>query len=199
MNAPSDPVTHRVRASVLEKETIWRLGPDALKREEIPREGPPLTVRYPYADIMEVRLTFAPSRFDSRRYRCDFQLKSGMLAAILSTHNAGIGDFEDRGATYGPLVRGLIARVAAANPACRFWAGKRPGTYWGEHIFLFAMLVLLVYVIGLVGGLSLSELVLIKLGILATYIPLMILYTRKNWPRHFDPAAIPDDLIPNEK
>jgi hypothetical protein len=50
-----------------------------------------------------------------------------------------------------------------------------------------------------VGGLSLSELVLIKLGILATYIPLMILYTRKNWPRRFDPTAIPNELLPDGK
>ena len=53
------------------------------------------------------------------------------------------------------------------------------------------------FVIGAVGGASLSTLVLVKLGILVTYIPLMILYTRKNWPRSFDPAAIPPDLIPD--
>ena len=156
-----------------------------------------LTVRYPYGDIREIRLSFAPTRVDRARYRCDFQLKNGTLVAILSTHYAGFADFEDRGATYAPLVRGLIERVAAANPACKFEAGKRPGAYWGEHIFLFLMVLLLVFVIGGVGGASLSTFVLIKLGILVFYIPVMILYSRKNWPRSFDPEPIPVALIPD--
>ena len=190
MNAPADPITHRVRVSVLENETVWRFGPDALEREEM-AGGKTLAVRYPYADIRQMRLTFAPTRFDSSRYRCEIQLRNGTLAAIVSTHYAGIGDFEDRSATYGPLVRGLVGRVAAANPACRFLAGKRPAVYWGEHIFLLLMLLLLVFVLGATYGLSLGALVLVKLGLLVAYIPLMIVYTRKNWPRAFDPAAIP--------
>ncbi len=196
MDMLADAITHRVRTSILEKETVWRLTPDALEREQVLKDGKVLAVRYPYQDIREIRLSFAPSRFDRSRYRCDLQLKNGTLAAILSTHYAGFADFEDRGATYAPLVRGLVERVAAANPGCKFEAGKRPSTYWGEHIFLFLMIALLVFVIGMVGGLSLSHLVLVKLGILVTYIPLMILYTRKNWPRSFDPAAIPSDLLP---
>jgi hypothetical protein len=196
MDMLTDAITHRVRTSILEQETVWRLKPDALEREQVLKDGKTHTVRYPYQDIREIRLSFAPTRFDRARYRCDFQIKNGTLAAILSTHYVGFADFEDRAATYGPLVRGLIERVAAANPACKFEAGKRPGTYWGEHIFLFLMVLLLVFVIGAVGGLSLSHLVMIKLSILVTYIPLMILYTRKNWPRSFEPTAIPPALIP---
>ncbi len=143
MNAPLDPITHHVRVSALENETIWRLGPDALEREEIIAGGIGATVRYPYADIRGLRLSFAPSRADGGRYRCDLQLKQGTLAAIVSTHYAGVGNFEDRSATYGPLVRGLVARVAAANPACEFRAGKHAPAYWGEHIFLLAMIVVL--------------------------------------------------------
>ena len=197
MDMLTDALTHRARTSILEQETVWRLTPDALEREQVLKDGKGLTVRYPYQDIREIRLSFAPSRFDRARYRCEFQLKNGTLVSILSTHYAGFASFEDRGASYAPLVRGLIERVAAANPACKFHAGKLPGAYWGEQIFLFLMVLLLVFVIGAVGGASLSTLVLVKLGILVTYIPLMILYTRKNWPRSFDPTAIPPDLIPD--
>jgi hypothetical protein len=197
MDMPTDTITHRVRTSILEQETVWRLMPDGLEREQVLKDGKSLTVRYPYRDIREIRLSFAPTRVDRIRYRCDFQLRNGTLVAILSTHYAGFASFEDRGATYGPLVRGLIERVAAANPACKFEAGKRPGTYWGEHIFLFLMVLLLVFVIGAVGGASLSTLVLVKLGILVFYVPVLILYTRKNWPRSFDPAAIPSGLMPD--
>lgn len=197
MDMLPDAIAHRARTSVLEQETIWRLAPDALESEQILKDGKSVTTRYPYQDIREIRLSFAPTRVDRVRYRCMFQLRKGTLVSIYSTHYAGFADFEDRGATYAPLVRGLIERVAAANPACKFHAGKLPGAYWGEHIFLFLMVVALVYMIGLVGGASLSTLVLVKLGIVVTYVPVMILYTRKNWPRSFDPRAIPDGLLPS--
>ena len=58
------------------------------------------------------------------------------------------------------------------------------------------MLSVLVLVLGLVGGVALSNLVLVKLGIIASFIPVMIMYTRKNWPRRFDPAAIPAEALP---
>jgi hypothetical protein len=47
-----------------------------------------------------------------------------------------------------------------------------------------------------IGGAAFSDLVLVKLGIVAAFIPLMIMYTRKNWPRRFDPAAIPREAMP---
>jgi hypothetical protein len=51
-------------------------------------------------------------------------------------------------------------------------------------------------VLGVIGGAAFSDLVLVKLGIVAAFIPLMIMYTRKNWPRRFDPAAIPREAMP---
>lgn len=57
------------------------------------------------------------------------------------------------------------------------------------------MLLIVMLVLGTIGGLAFSTLVLIKLGLLAAYVPLMILYTRKNWPRRLDPKAIPNDLL----
>jgi hypothetical protein len=124
-------------------------------------------------------------------------LSTGAAETIRSTHYRGFADFEDRSATYVPFVRGLAARVAAANPGCRFLAGKRPLVYWAEHIFLLAMILLLVLVLGLVGEVGLSTLVWIKLSIIVAFVPIMILYTRKNWPRRLDPAAIEDDVLPD--
>ncbi|MGH6770910.1 MAG: hypothetical protein ACRECO_18030 [Xanthobacteraceae bacterium] len=193
MNAPALPLAYAVRANVFEHEMTWRLGADAL---EVDAGAGVATRRFPYRDFTELRLSFAPTRFDFARYRCDLRIFGHPSTAILSTHYAGIGDFEDRAATYAPFMRGLVAQVAAANPPCRFRAGKHPATYIAEHVFLLAMIVLLVFVIGLVGGVGLSGLVMVKLGILLFYVPVMILYTRKNWPRRFDPHAIPDDVLP---
>jgi hypothetical protein len=162
----------------------------------IRRIEPGGSARFPYAAITELRLCFDPTRFDDTRHRCDVRLANGRGSSFYSTHYVSAVRFEDRAATYVPLVRELVARVSAANPNCRFRSGKRPVVYWAEHIFLLVMILLLVMVLGLVGGVAFSDLVLVKLGIIVGFIPLMIMYTRKNWPRRFDPAVIPADALP---
>ena len=220
MNMAVDPVIHSARADMFQREATWRLGPDALERAGgEPADAPwwahvlrfylrlivPFAIRriekggsarFPYASIKELRICFDPTRFDDTRHRCDVRLADGQKASFYSTHFVSVTDFEDRAATYVPFVRELIARTSAANPACRFRSGKRPFVYWAEHVLLLVMLLLLVLVLGLVGGVALSNLVLVKLGIIATFIPVMIMYTRKNWPRRFDPAAIPAEALP---
>jgi hypothetical protein len=191
MNAV-EPITHVVRPHAFEGAVTWRLGPDGLERED---QGGKVA-RLPYGEIAELRLSYAPSRFDSARYRCEVRPARGGALTILSTHYAGVGDFEDRAASYAPFVRGLVARVATANPAARFRSGKNPFVYVAEHAFLFAMLALLLLVLFLVGDLALGTIVLIKLGLIITAIPLLIVYARKNWPRRFTAGAIPGDALP---
>ena len=65
-----------------------------------------------------------------------------------------------------------------------------------RDIFLLSMVVLLVFVLALVGGVAITDLFLIKLGVVVAFIPVMMMYTRKNWPRSFDPAAIPAEALP---
>jgi hypothetical protein len=197
MNDTSAPLVYTVRANVLEYDTTWELTPDAIVRTEPRRDGP-FVFRIPYTAVKDIRLSYAPSRVDSARYRCDITPKSGGAIAILSTHYAGIGDFEDRAATYAPFVRELIARVAAANPSATFRAGKNPYLYVAEHLFLIAMAALLVFVLFLVGGAGLSDLVLLKLAIIAASIPLLVIYALKNWPRSFSPDTVPLDVLPDD-
>jgi hypothetical protein len=196
MNDVSAPPCYVARANALEYEAIWRLGPDALELQGGPTAGPDVVMRFPYRDIVGVRLSYAPSRVDSARYRCDLRMRSGQQLAILSTHYAGIADFEDRAATYAPFVRALIARVAAANPSASFRSGKNPVTYWLEHLFLLAMVVVLVFVLSMTGFGYISESSWAKLFIVLCSIPLLIAYTRKNWPGRFKPDAIPKDVLP---
>jgi hypothetical protein len=220
MNIAAQPVAHSARADMFQREATWRLGAGALEREggepaqapwwahllrfylrllipwavrSIEQGGP---ARFPYAAIAELRLCFDPTRADDTRHRCDLRLADGRKASFYSTHYVGFAEFEDRAATYVPLVRALVGRVASANPACRFRAGKRPLVYWTEHVVLAALAVLLVFVVGLVGGVAISDLFLIKLGVVVALIPVMIAYTRKNRPRQFDPAAIPAEVLP---
>ena len=59
------------------------------------------------------------------------------------------------------------------------------------------MLLLLGVVLWLTAAVSLHGLVVVKLIIIAAMLPTAYLYVRKNRPRRFDPAAIPDDLLPS--
>jgi hypothetical protein len=196
MDDTTAPPTYSARANALEYDATWRLGPDALVMTGGNAGAADAAFTFPYREIAEVRLSFSPTRFDRGRYRCDIRMKSGARTAILSTHYAGIADFQDRAATYVPFVHGLIARVAAANPHCRFRAGKSPLVYWAEHLFLLAMFALLVIVLAAIGGSHMSESSWTKLMLILGAIPLLIAYTRANYPRSFKPDAVPEAVLP---
>lgn len=177
---------------MLEGETTWTLTPDALERSDPGR--PPLLLSY--RDFMELRLSYDPTRFDTRRFRCDIAARGRGRVTIMSTSYVSLGDFEDRGAHYTPFVRALVARVAQAAPDCRLRAGKRPWTYWAQHAFLLTMLILLGLALALFSGFSISGLVAVKLGIIAFYIPIAIGYARRNLPKSFTADGIPTEVLP---
>ena len=211
MNEMAAAPTHASRANVFQTEARWRLGADALRREGgEPAEAPwwahalriflrviwPWTgikiepggaARFPYAGITEVRLSFDPTRFETRRHRCDVRLAGGESGTLWSTHFAGVADFEDRATTYTPFVRALVAHVTAANSNCAFRAGTRPLAYWAGQLFLLAMAILAIWVIAMVGGSALSEVTWGKIFVVLGLIPLVF---------RFDPGAIPDDVLP---
>ena len=153
--------------------------------------------RFPYAGITELRLSYDPTRVDTRRHRCDVRCAGGERGTLWSTHFAGVADFEDRAATYTPFVRALVAHVAAANPNCAFRAGTRPLAYWAGQLFLLAMAIVAIWVIAMVGGSALSEVTWGKLCVVLGLIPLAFNYARKNRPRRFEPGAIPADVLPD--
>ena len=126
---------HTVRADVLEHEAVWRLEDDSLVLQGGPAATADSVLRFAYRDIVELRLSYAPSRVDDARYRCDVRMRSGQQIAIMSTHYVGFADFENRAASYVPFVRALVGRVARTNPAARFRSGKNPVAFWAEHIF----------------------------------------------------------------
>jgi hypothetical protein len=154
------------------------------------------SARFPYRDIKQLRLTYEPLELDDERHRCEVRLASGEKGFIYSSHAAAATKFENRAATYVPLVRELIERVAAANPACRFWSGKSRFVYWLQSVFILALVLALIFVLGYFAGFKLSDLLMAKLIVVIGFIPLAALYAVKNWPRPFTPPAIPTDALP---
>jgi len=130
MNDTASALTHASRANIFQTGARWRLGADALMREGgEPASAPwyahaariflrviwPWTgikiepggaARFPYAGITELRLSYDPTRVDTRRHRCDVRSASG-AGTLWSTHFTGVADFEDRAATYTPFMRAL--------------------------------------------------------------------------------------------
>lgn len=206
MNEPVPP-PYVARARMLDDEAIWRLAPDALELRggpldlrDSPAAGPDRIMRFPYRDIVQVRLYYAPSEYNVVRYCCALRLRTRMHIGhdleIQSTHCTGIGSFEDRAATYAPFVRALIARVAAANPSARFRAGVHPVQYWLAPIVLLIAMTALAFMLSEPWGYSLWA----KFAIFLLLIPLLIAHAmgwgRKNWPCRFTPDAIPKDVLP---
>jgi hypothetical protein len=213
-------LTHASRWSVFQREATWRLSGAMLERaggEPADAGWFPRAMRiflrvllpwyvipieaggaayFPCADIVRLRLRFDPTRFDHERHRCEITMRDGVKVSIWSTHYVSVGEFENRAATYTPFVRALIARIAAANPACDFRVGKKGLVYWSEFAFLLAMFTLLVFVLMAFGGYGVSGLVIVKLIIIIGFIPLLLRYMHKNRPGRFRPDAIPDDALP---
>jgi hypothetical protein len=96
---------------------------------------------------------------------------------------------------YRAFVIELCRRVAEANPQTRFVRGRDLMPFLLEHGFLIAMLVLLAAVVWAVGG-ALRPLILLKLAILAFYVPYVLKYARTNRPAPFAPRQVPLDVLP---
>jgi hypothetical protein len=194
--AAQAPLAYGSRRSVLENEATWTLAPQMLERAEHTSEGGVAMQRLPYSEVAEVQLSYDPTRFDSRRFRCDLRSRAGHRLVLVSTSYVSVGDFEDRGSAYAPFVRELVRRIGQAAPDCRFRAGKRPWVFWAEHVFLLGMLLLLASVLAYVGDVSWSGLVGIKLAILVCYVPIAIQYAKRNRPRRLIPDKIPSEVLP---
>jgi hypothetical protein len=186
-------ISHSVRRSVLEQEITWTVTDTALERSE---QGG--VTSYALTDVRAIRIAYDPTRIDKARHWCEVTLRSGLALRIVSTHFRGLADFEDRGRSYTAMVRALIGAIAKINAACTFEAGQRRIRYIGELIFLGSAVMFLLAVLLFSAGLGVSEIVVIKLILIAAMLPTLRNYLRKNWPRPFTAAAIPDDALPSD-
>ena len=179
-------VEYRHRASVIEKsEAVWRTTPGALERVS---EGGAVVFRVPYANIRSVRLAFAPGRFQTGRFLMELTGARSQLT-LTNLHFKGFADFEDRSDTFFPLIREVVRGVAAANPEAKFQAGEQPALYLLLLAFALGSLALLALVVAFLpiapGNVSLSA--VLKLGLIAFSLPLLLSWAVNARPRRFDP------------
>jgi hypothetical protein len=192
----SAPQVYTVRANAFEPERTWRLEDAALRWDN--KQGPQ---HFAFANITDIRLEFAPSRANQAQYFCHVGIKSGWTETIPSTHYAGIMNFEDRAADYRAFVLALVQQVAAANPACRLRGGATQLQYLGNIAAIVLSVLMLAFVLLLVG-MPLTVIAVIKLALIAFYLPTLLRWFRRNGPARLptgqaiDPALLQPYLPP---
>lgn len=184
---PLPRVTHAVRKGVHEREERrWTCTPDAL---EVTQHG--RTTSVPYTRITALRLRFEPGRFATNRCMAEVVTETGWSAAIDNQHWAGVARFEDRSLTYRLTIEALLARLRAANPQARLETGQG-AMLWLSMGFLLLMLALLFGTVLVIGGPGIA---MVKLVILAFFVPTMVRYLRVNRRRVLPISADPPDGV----
>lgn len=189
---PPLTVEHVCRISVLEKEKHWTLRGDVLWVAS--GEYPALPV--PLASLMEMRLIYAPTRVQRNRYQCFLYNARGRCAAFQNEHYRGVMDFEDRSGSYSELVQRIASRTASVNPACRFTTGTSWWSWLLQMMFLSGVLLLLMILFITIGS-AITGLIILKLIIIAFYIPTAWGWIVKNKPRVFSPENVPSEILPS--
>lgn len=176
---------------MLEAERLWSLRGDTLWMEEEGRPGRAI----PLKSLTRLRLEYAPTRFQLGRYRCNLYTAQGRVGVIQNEHFVGIAEFEDRSLSYHSLVKALIRRIASIHPQCRLESGV-PWWSWlmnsGIMCGVFGVLgILLIYMWTVIGWL-----VVVKLAMIAFFLPAGIRWVTRNRPRRFSAGSIPENLLP---
>lgn len=182
---------HVVRVSALEKECTWKLHGDTLWIAPVGQPDIPISL----AGVVTLRLSYDPSRFQTNRFRCHLYNANGKCGMIQNDSYKGIAEFEDRSESYVTLVRALIPRIASLNPRCVFKAGTSNLNWWAHAIFLTGVFSLLFLVMIALYS-AIGPLVIIKLIIIAFFVPVAIRWFIRNKPKPFDPQRIPEKILP---
>ncbi len=152
--------------------------------------------RLAYADLTEVRLSYAPTRVQNNRYFLTLSTRHDAVLQISNENYQGLADFEDRSPEYCVFVTALHRAIAAANPGVRFEAGST-GMQRGLHWLLTGFILLVLAAAALMFiAMGLYWLILVKVGIIAYSLPTLKRYLGTNKPRRYEPSAIPEDILP---
>ena len=172
-------VSYAQRRSILDAgEQVWIVEPDALAC----RRPDGAVARLPWREITAVRTAYAPTRRKRWRYLLALNASGGRSLTIDSGHYRGVGDFEDRRASFTPFAHACIAAVAHATPNARASVGATPLAYGLQLLFALAMLALLTLVL-IALPTPLGPLIWIKLALIVAAMPVFLLWTVKSRPR----------------
>jgi hypothetical protein len=181
------------RVSILEKETLFRLQDDHLVR----MQAGEVKGLYPLKTLQSLRLRFHPTRAQPNRYECILQFEGKPEIKLVNEYFKGVMDFRDQSPDYGKFIESLVNEVNAVGTPVRFFSGSSPGSYLlNMGCLSFALVAFVVALVYILSSIS-PAIVVVKMILLAIFLPLGIRFMIKNLPREFDPASIPESVLPN--
>jgi hypothetical protein len=192
MGDSTDAPVYTARANAFVEVRTYRLTEDALTWEE---EGKPLDGAF-FDQIAEVRLAYAPTRVVTRRYRAQVILKAGGMAELSNMSYRGFADFEDRSAAYVAFVTELHRRLAAEGQNVRYRGGNSPLGYVANLLITAFTFLGLGAVLLLIPIVALPGIVIVKLAIIAAFVPTLVRFIQRARPIAYDPLNIPRALLP---
>jgi hypothetical protein len=187
-------VYRRKRSALSRSEREWRVEEHAL----VTRGGSGRERRFPWRDMVSVRLCHEPARLKPWRYVFELQPRHGRKIEIDNAHCLGPGEFEERSEAYTRFVRAALKRVAAENPKARALIGETPKRYF--FLFIVALVVL--------GGLAFALIAVatpldrlpyapaIKLAIILLMLPIFWRWVIGAMPRGVPLDAVPERALP---
>ena len=171
-------IAYARRENLFEKgERRWVVEAEGL-RQSWPQGGE-LLLRW--AEVREIRLTFAPTRFKPWRHKLTLRGPGGAWV-IDNVHFAGVGSFEDRSDSFGPFVLACVERVAALAPGATARLGSAPLAYWAQLLSVAAACSLLAMVV-ITLPVSFSGMVWVKLALVAAMLPVLLTFVVRSRPR----------------
>jgi hypothetical protein len=184
--------TYRMRANAFVAPRSYQLTDDALTWQD---DGKPLDGVF-FDQIAEVRLSYSPTRIVSRRYRTQVILRAGGMAELCNKSYRGFADFEDRSTAYTAFVVELHRRLAAKGKDVRYHAGNTAFGYVANLATIAFTFLALAAVLLLLPIAALPGIVIVKLLIIAAFVPTLLRYTRRARPMTYAPLAIPPEMMP---
>ncbi len=148
------------------------------------------------AQAEELRLEFAPTRFEPGRYRCRLRLRGGAMVTFYNRRYEGLAAFCDTSGDYRAFVTALIAAIARYAPDCHLVAGSGTGNYMFGLLGFMVAAVAVMFVAVWSLRVGLWWLVIVKALILVFYFPTAVRWLRRNRQRAFPPHAPPPEVLP---
>ena len=147
-------------------------------------------------DIREIKLTYAPSRTRHRRYQMKVLWKAAPMNIVLNESYESVASFSHDDAGYRSFVEDLHAALAEIGSKARFRSGSTWPAYLGMGAFLLTVFGFLAFVMPLMLKGYGSSGNWFRLLLIAVLLPTLALYFYRNRPASYDPANLPQDVLP---
>ena len=184
-----DEPTYVNRISLLDRERVYQLGPDAIAWRDRGESR-----KIAYRDFTDIRVIKYPS-FGGDHSQCTLRSGSSGKVVLRSHAYVSLGLFDDRTDSYLPFVMALFRNIHAANPAASFRAGSTG--LWVMWIILLALAlgILFLVVLELMGGASLATGAIGAVFALLIFLPGAWRIARRGKGTPFDPDDPPPALL----